>query len=204
VVLGVLGAAVLGAAVLGAVELPVVPATAVLPAAPLVPVVALAEPVLEEAGAAALALAGALGSSLLGVALVPLIEAANAVTCVRTSSSFVRVDSSSVIEAPALLPVVVFGAVAVDPDVPAGEGVLAPVVLFPPSSSVRMRSTAATSVLQFPRAVVALLRGAVEPAAAPWPADCSSVFRCRFSSATRVLAVPVSEAAGISASADCA
>jgi hypothetical protein len=161
---------------------------------------------------AALALADVLGSSVLGVGRVdddvdgvedgveddaPLIAAANAVTCVRTSCSFARDGSSSVIEAAGLPLVVVFGAVAVEPLVPAGAGVAAPVVSVEPSSSLRMRSAAATSVLQF------ALRAVVLPEAG-FEADCSSVFKCFFSSATRVFAVPASDAAGMSASADCA
>ena len=104
---------------------------------------------------AALALAGALGSSLLGAGVElgveadpPLIAAANAVMWVRTSWSLVRADSSSVIDSSGLAPVVVLGAVAVEPVVPAGAGVAAPVVPVLPSSSVRMRSAAATSVVQ--------------------------------------------------------
>jgi hypothetical protein len=196
--------------------------------AAVVPDVPVGEGVAVEAVAlagAALALAAVLGSSVLGVGRVdgdvdavevdgvedgvedgvkdgveddvPLIDAANAVTCVRTSCSFARVGSSSVIEAAGLPLVVVFGAVAVEPVVPAGAGVAAPVVAVEPSSSVRMRSTAATSVLQF------ALRAVVLPEAG-FEADCSSVFKCFFSSATRVFAVPASDAAGMSASADCA
>ena len=155
---------------------------------------------------AALALAAVLGSSALadvGVRVdgaeddAPLIDAAKAVMCVRTSCSFARADSSSVIEADGLPPVVVLGAVAVEPLVPAGAGVAEPVVAAAPSSSLRMRSAAATSLLQF------ALRAAVLPEAC-FEADCSSVFKCRFSSATRVFAVPASDAAGMSASADCA
>ena len=111
---------------------------------------------------AALALAGALGSSLLGAGVElgveadpPLIAAANAVMWVRTSWSLVRADSSSVIDASGLALVVVLGAVAVEPVVPAGAGVAAPVVPVLPSSSVRMRSAAATSVLQLALRAVA-------------------------------------------------
>ena len=56
-----------------------------------------------------------------------------------------------------------------------------------------MRSAAATSVLQFavPAGADAVLPGAGD-------ADLFSIARWRFSSATLVLAVPVSDAAGIS------
>jgi hypothetical protein len=184
---------------------------AVEPDVPVGEGVAVAEGVADDAAGlagAALALVEVLGSSVLGVGRadddvdgvevdVPLIAAANAVTCVRTSCSLARDGSSSVIDAAGLPLVVVFGAVAVEPVVPAGAGVAAPVVAVEPSSSVRMRSTAATSVLQFALRAVALTEAGFE-------ADCSSVFKCFFSSATRVFAVPANDAAGMSASADCA
>ena len=71
-------------------------------------------------------------------------------------------------------------------------------VLAGSSNSLRMRSAAATSPLQL------ALRCALAPAAGFCDAACSRAFKCRFSSATRVFAVPVSDAAGMSASADCA
>ena len=159
-------------------EVPVV-ADEVDPEVPVVPCGAVAaesvdavEPVAAAAGAVAEALAGDDGSSLLGAVvapaeLLPLIDAANAVMCVRTSCSFARAGSSRVTDEAALPRVVVFGAVAVDPDVPVGS--VAPVVLAEPSSSVRMRSAAATSVLQ-----LAALRRAV-PVALACPDDCSRV-----------------------------
>jgi hypothetical protein len=151
------------------------------------------------AGAAADALALDDGSSLLGVvagalleplADAPLIDAANAVRCVRTSCSFVFALSSRVIAA-----VLAAGFALAVPVVPVIPGSVAPVVLPAPRSSVRMRSAAATSVLQF-----ALPAGADEvlPAAGVAEADFPSIARWRFSSATLVLAVPVSEAAGMS------
>jgi len=150
--------------------------------------------------AEALALADALGSSLLGAGVdaAPLIDAANAVMCVRTSCSLARAGSSSVIDAVSLLPVVVFGAVAVEPEVPAVADAPAPVVLSAPSSSDRMRSAAATSLLQFALAFA----GAPDDFEAE--ADCSSALICFFSSATRVFVAPVNDAAGMSARADCA
>ena len=146
-----------------------------------------------EAGALALlALADALGSSFdFGADAVPLIDAANAVRCVRTSCSLARADSSSVIAAADLLPVVVLGAVAVEPEVPVGVDALAPVLLSPARSSEMMRSDAATSLLQSARADVP-----------DFAADFSSALMCFFSSATRVLVAPVRDAAGMSASAD--
>jgi hypothetical protein len=115
--------------------------------------------------------------------LVPDIAAANAVTCVRTSISLDFVVSSRVTEVfdPDFDPVA-----PVAPVVPVGA--LAPLAEAEPSSSVRILSIAATSVLQllFPRAVVfdpAALAGALAVAD-----DFSSAFRCRFNSATRLFA----------------
>ena len=151
---------------------------------------------LALAGDAVAALADALGSSLLGAgAEPPPIDAAKAVRCVRTSCSLVRADSSRVIDAASLLPVVVFGAVAVEPEVPAVAEAPAPVVLAPPSSSEMIRSAAATSLLQ------SVARAEVPDGL---PADVSSALICFFSSATRAFVVPVNDAAGMSASADCA
>ena len=104
--------------------------------------------------------------------------------------------SSSVIEAADLPLVVVLGAVAVEPVVPVGAGVAAPVELAGSSSSLRMRSAAAASLVQF------ALRAVVP--ADDFCAACSRAFKWRFSSATRVFAVPVSDVSGMSASADCA
>jgi hypothetical protein len=151
------------------------------------------------AGAAADALALDDGSSLLGVAdgallgllaAAPLIEAANALRCVRTSCSFVLAVSSSVIAE-----LLAAGFVFVVPLVPVVPGSVAPVVPDAPSNSVRIRSAAATSVLQL---ALPAAGDEVLPAAGDDDADFPSVARCRFSSATLVLAVPVSEAAGIS------
>jgi hypothetical protein len=153
---------------------------------------------------AALALAGLPGSAVLadgdfGVDGVPAapIAAANALMCVRTCWSLVRAVSSSVIDAEDLPLVVVFGAVAVEPVVPVGAGVEAPVVLEGSSSSLRMRSAAAASLVQL------ALRPVVLPEAG-FCAACSRALKWRFSSATRVFAVPVSDVSGMSASADCA
>ena len=175
---------------------------AVLPEVPVGAGVAVA-PVAAAGDGVALA-AVALGSSPLGVGVElgvadpPLIAAANAVMCVRTSCSLVRADSSSVIDASGSA-LVVLGAVAVEPLVPTGAAAVAPVVLVLPSSSVRMRSAAATSVLQ-----LAPPRPAAAPDAGCCDAARSRALKCRFSSATRVFDVPVSYAAGMSASADCA
>jgi hypothetical protein len=175
---------------------PEVPVGAGAAVVPVVPAVEGAEP----ETLAALALAELLGSSLLvdgdfGVEPAP-IAAANAVSCVRTSCSLVRAVSSSVIEADDFPPVVVFGAVAVEPVVPAGAGVVAPVVLAGSSSSLRIRSAAAASLAQLARPA--------DVTDAGFCAACSRAFKWRFSSATRVFVVAVSDDSGMSASADCA
>jgi hypothetical protein len=175
------------------------------PDVPVAAGVAVAAPLVPAGAAEALVLAGdadALADAAVSLldagaeAEAPLIDAAKAVRCVRTSCSLVRADSSSVIDAELLLPVVVFGAVAVEPDVPAVADAPAPVALSAPSNSEMIRSAAATSLLQF----------ALDFADAPddFEADCSSALICFFSSATRVFVVPVNEAAGISPRADCA
>jgi hypothetical protein len=147
---------------------------------------------LDEGVAAALAaaaLAPADGSSALGVlasffglfgvfgVLLLPIDPAKAVRCVRTSWSLPRVVSSSV--AVADLP---DGLV---PVVPAAGGVVAPVVPSAPSSSVRIRSAAATSFW------AAALSAVAED-------DFPRFEMCRFNSATLLFVVPVSDAAGIS------
>ena len=110
---------------------------------------------------------------------VPLIAAANAVTCVRTAVSCVRVASSSVA-------LTLRGAVPVvaEPLVPVGL----PAASAGPIMVVRILSIAATSVpqLALPFAAVALgLAGLLLPAAR------SSALRWRFSSASCVLFFPV-------------
>jgi hypothetical protein len=137
------------------------------------------------AAAAAAALALADGSSALGDGVLSPVEAANAVRCVRTSCSLALAASSR--------PGAAFDADL--PVVPAAPGSGAPVVPSPPSSSVRIRSAAASSVLAL---VLLLVAGAED-----FPADderCSAVM-CRFNSATRLFAVPVNDAAGISLNA---
>lgn len=142
---------------------------------------------LADADGVALADALALddGSSLLGVLApvepVPLIEAANAVRCVRTSCSLLFALSSSVAGLSA-------GLALVEPEVP--------VALPAPMSSPRMRSAAATSVLQF--ALVDDLPADADDEDEEDDEAFASVAMCRLSSATLVLVVPVSDAAGIS------
>jgi hypothetical protein len=128
------------------------------------------------------------GSEALADPALPLMAAANAVMWVRTSCSFVRAGSSSVVAAPSreVVPAV--------PAVPVGA--VAPVARSVPRSSVKVRSIAATGAAQ-----LALLRSVERALVAGVPlalADCSSALICRFRSATRVLAVPVNEAAGMS------
>ena len=91
--------------------------------------------VADAVGSAGVALAAGVSALLVEAEALPLIAAANAVTCVRTSWSFVRAASSSDTAAALLLPVVPVGAAA-------------PVALSAPSRSFRMRSIAATSVAQ--------------------------------------------------------
>jgi hypothetical protein len=124
----------------------------------------------------------------------PLIAAANAVMCVRTSISLLRVASSIVdAEAPVeRLPVAV-PAVPVVPLVPAvavGSALL-PVVEAVPTRFVRIRSIAATSVPQLllladgdfvPRAGVVEDAALLDDAPAPLAEIRSRLFRCRFSS----------------------
>jgi hypothetical protein len=112
-------------------------------------------------------------------AAVPLIAAANAVTCLRTSISLLRVVSSRVTAA---------DLDDVLPAVPVGDAG-SPALLedVEPSRSFRILSIAATSVPQFalPRGAVARgLRLAVPVALALSfaPAARSSAFKCRFRS----------------------
>src|SRR4029453_9922462 len=91
----------------------------------------------DDGLADAAALAPADGASALGDGLLPPIDAAKAVRCVRTSCSLALGASSR--------PGAALDAVLL-PVVPAALGA-APVVPSPPSSSVRMRSAAASSVL---------------------------------------------------------
>lgn len=136
------------------------------------------------AAAAAAALALADGSSAPGDGVLPPVEAANAVRCVRTSCSLALAASSR--------PGAAFDAVL--PVVPAAPGSGAPVVPSPPSSSVRIRSAAASSVL----ALVLLLPAGAEDLPADADDERCSAVMCRFNSATRLFAVPVNDAAGIS------
>jgi hypothetical protein len=83
------------------------------------------------------------------------------------------------------------GVVPAVPAVPVGS--VAPVALCAPSSSLRIRSTAATSAPHLGARFASLLPASL--------ADFSSELMCRLSSPTRAFAVPVSDAAGMSLSA---
>jgi hypothetical protein len=116
---------------------------------------------------------------------VPDMDAANAVTCVRTSASLLFVVSSSVAgDAEAGVPAPVVPVAPLD-------SVLG-LVVAGPSSSVKILSIAATSVAQ-----VDLPRAAA-PVALAWLADFSSAFKWRFSSVTRVFERAGIDAAGTS------
>jgi hypothetical protein len=136
----------------------------------------------------ALALAAALGSSLLGTEAEPrLIAAAKAARWVRASWTLARAVASRVAASDSFVPAVACG--AVEPEVPTASDALAPAEP-PASNSLMMRSAEAASLLQF-------ADFDLSPDAA-----CSSELMWRFSSATRDLVVPLRDASGMSASAD--
>ena len=103
------------------------------------------------------------------------IDAAKAMTCVRTSINFVLVVSSSVSDVAVALP-----------DVPVAPAGLAALVVAGPSSSVRILSIAETSVdqLSLPRTAV------FDAVVLALAVDFSSELRWRLSSVTFVFGLP--------------